>query len=38
MFILEFITDIQNPGSESMHSRDRNAYSEGVSMYHGNVV
>ena len=34
IFILKFITDIQNPGSESMHSCDRNVDYEGFSMCH----
>ena len=37
IFILECITDNQNHGSESMHSRDRNVDYEGVSMCHWNV-
>ena len=28
--VLKFITDVQNPGSESMYSRDSNVYYEGV--------
>ena len=32
--ILEIITEIQNPGSESMHICDRNIDYEGVSMCH----
>ena len=37
IFILEFITDIQNPGSESMHSRDSNVYSEGFIVCHWTI-
>ena len=37
MFVMRCITDIQNTGSESMHSRDRNVGSEGVSMCHCTV-
>ena len=38
IFITEYISDIQNTGSESMHSRDRNFESEGVRMCHWTVV
>ena len=38
IFILESITDIQNPGSESIHIRDRKVDPEGVRMCHGTVV
>ena len=38
MCILESITDIYNPGSEYMHIRDSNVYSEGVSMCHRTIV
>ena len=34
IFILYSITDIQYPGSESMHRRDINVDSEGFIMYH----
>ena len=35
-FILEWITDIQNTGSEYMHICDRNVDSEGLIMCHWN--
>ena len=37
IFILECIIDILNPGSNSMHSRNRNVDSEGVNMCHWTV-
>ena len=37
IFILKLITDIQNPGSESMHIWDSNVGSEWVSMFHWTV-
>ena len=37
IFILGWITDIQNPCSESMHSRIRNVRSEGVKLCHWTV-
>ena len=37
IFILECITDNQNPGSESMHICDRTVDSEILIMLHGSV-
>ena len=38
IYILRFITDIQNYGSESMHICDRNVDYKGFSMCHWTVV
>ena len=37
MFIMKCIADIQNSGSESMHSRNSHVDYEGVSMCHWNI-
>ena len=36
-FILKCITDIQSPGSDSMHTRDSSFDSEGVNIFHWTV-
>ena len=38
IFILEIITDIQNPGSNSIHRRNSNVDYEGSIMCKGTVV
>ena len=38
IFIMEYITDTQNPGSEYMYIRNRNVYYEWVRMCHWTVL